>query len=149
MVSDWQRIREGLGWVMKTKSLLVGLGVGILGFTSTLVAGVSEPYVADVGAGIKCTQQADISNRKALEQLPPPARETVERTIGNDPIRSVKTQTKSGTEVYLVKLDRRPGTEAYPTVLVAQDGTLVRESHMDNAATSMTQAPESGSDYNR
>ncbi len=57
-------------------------------------------------------------------------------------------ETKSGAEVYRVQLERRPGTRAYPTVVVAQDGTLVRESHMDNAGT-RAGSPQSGSDSNR
>ncbi len=133
---------------MNTKSLLLGVGVGVLGLTSTLVAGVREPYVPDVGVGITQTQHIEAANRQALNQLSPAARQTVERTIGDDQIRSVKVETSTGTETYKVQLVRQPGTEGTPTVVVSQDGTLVRESHMDNAATCVM-TPDSGAQSNR
>ena len=133
---------------MNTKSLLLGVGVGVLGLTSTLVAGVREPYVSDVGVGITQTQQTEAANRQALDQLSPAARLTVDRTIGNDQISSVRVETSTGTEAYRVELVRRPGTDASPTLVVSQDGTLVRESHMDNAARCIL-VPQSGAESNR
>jgi hypothetical protein len=138
--------------------LLVGLSVGVLGFTSTLLAGVREPYVPDTGLAITQTQSETCSysesrNTQAWDQLSPAARVTVKRIIGNDDIRSVKLEAKAGapdSEVYRVELVKRPGARRHATLEVAQDGTLVRESHMGNAESSQfIVVPESGAASNR
>ena len=110
----------------------MGVTVGVLGIASTVFGGVREPYVPDVGVTVT---QNEMTRAQKLEELTPAARATVEQTIGNDQVRSVNMTTRTGVEAYRVELCRKPDTAFYPTLIVGQDGTLLRQNHMEDAAT--------------
>jgi hypothetical protein len=79
-----------------------------------------------------------------LDQLPQAAQITIRNQIGDDQIVKIKEVSKDGQTAYRVELQRKDWHSERPTLVVAADGSILKESHMRtiNEAAG-AQAPES------
>jgi len=65
-----------------------------------------------------------------LDQLPQPAQIAILQTIAGEPIERIKQENRDGQTVYRVEMQRTDWHSPHPTLLVAADGTFIRESHL-------------------
>ena len=82
-----------------------------------------------------------------LDQLPQPSQTTIRNQIGNVQIENIKQETKDGEVVYRVELQRKNWHSGRPNLVVAADGSLLKESHMktinESAGAEAAPTPES------
>jgi hypothetical protein len=64
-----------------------------------------------------------------LEQLPPAAQTTVRNEVGEQHIYGIQQCSKDGQNCYKVEVERSRYALAKPTLYVAQDGSIIKESH--------------------
>ncbi|HEX3719654.1 MAG TPA: hypothetical protein VH595_17010 [Verrucomicrobiae bacterium] len=123
---------------MKNKTLLsVVTAAGLMGAVLPCVAGNNssanntfrEPYVADVGTSVTAVPES-----LAWRQLPANVQSTIRDQAGNDPISQIKMDTKNGATVYCVTFETRKAAYPRPELVVAPDGSIVKEKNMGNAA---------------
>lgn len=81
--------------------------------------------------------------RVALEQLPPPVRETLEVWRKGEPVKKIERRTENGRAFYLIEIDKNNAPN--PHLRIAEDGTLVREPI--NAYVSSSDLPPVPSEY--
>jgi uncharacterized membrane protein YkoI len=67
-------------------------------------------------------------------QLPKPVQKTLDASKGTDAVKDIEKQVKDGKTVYEVEFER---TGLNPTLLIAEDGTVVRDSRKDVATTAV------------
>jgi hypothetical protein len=80
----------------------------------------------------------------SIADLPQPAQTTIRNQIGAEPIAKIKQESKDGQTSYRVELPRPHWYSERPSLLVAGDGSLLKESHMKNineAAGAQTPQP--------
>lgn len=63
-----------------------------------------------------------------LDQLPQAAQTTVRNEVGDTQIYSIKQESKDGQTAYKVEVDRRGFYPMRPSLIVAQDGSILKES---------------------
>jgi hypothetical protein len=88
----------------------------------------------------------EVKSELSLDQLPQAAQTTIRNQIGNESIAKIKQETKDGQTAYRVELQRQDWYGARPSLLVAEDGAILKESHMQkiNEAAG-AEAPQSSS----
>jgi hypothetical protein len=70
----------------------------------------------------------------ALEQLPAAAQTTIRNQVGDQQIVSIRPETKDGETAYKVELQKKSWHAMKPSLIVAADGSLLKESHMPGPA---------------
>lgn len=88
-----------------------------------------EPYVADVGAS-----GTVVPDSLAWSAVPANVQSTIRNQAGNDPISQIKMDTENGAIVYCVTFESRKAAYPRPELVVASDGSIVKEKNMGNAA---------------
>jgi hypothetical protein len=123
---------------MKNKTLLsVVTAGGLMAAALPCVAGDNssanntfrEPYVADVGTSVTAAPTS-----LAWRELPANVQSTIHDQAGNDPISQIKMDTKNGATVYRITFECRKAAYPRPELVVAPDGSIVKEQNMGNAA---------------
>ena len=78
-----------------------------------------------------------------LDQLPQAAQITVRNQIGDDQIVKIKEVTRDGQTAYRVELQRKDWHSERPALVVAADGSILKESHLKTIdEPAGAQAPE-------
>ena len=65
-----------------------------------------------------------------IDQLPQAAQVTIRNQIGDDQIVKIKQETRDGQTAYRVELQRKDWHSERPTLVVAADGSILKERHM-------------------
>ena len=81
-----------------------------------------------------------------IDQLPQAAQQSIRNQVGDQQIAKIKQETKDGQTAYRVELQRKDWYSMRPSLLVAADGAILKESHLqkiNEAAGSQT--PQSSS----
>ena len=87
--------------------------------------------LAAAGLAAGCSSMgnhSDASTAMTLDQLPPAAQQTVRNEVGDTQIYSIKQCDKDGQTAYKVEVQRNGFSLMKPTLVVAQDGSIIKES---------------------
>ncbi|HEX4119013.1 MAG TPA: hypothetical protein VH619_00195 [Verrucomicrobiae bacterium] len=122
---------------MKNRRLFSILGATALmaGVAFPAVAGDNsttfrEPYVPDVGAAPN--QYPKGANPAEFNQLPARVEATIRSQCGVDTIGKIKEGTMNGQTVYRVQFQRQSDLKPRPELVIATDGTILKEKHLAN-----------------
>ena len=66
-----------------------------------------------------------------IDQLPTAAQQTIRNTIGDQQIAKIRQETKDGQTAYKVELQKKGFFAMRPDLIVAADGSIIKESHME------------------
>lgn len=108
---------------------LFSLGTALGLVTLALPAVAADCSTANTSANWSVSRVADAV---ALDQLPPKVQATVRGQAGADQIHQIKAETKDGQTVYCVEFNRSSAWRMRPELIVAADGSIVKEKHMGN-----------------
>lgn len=136
---DWISPSSVVYYCMKIQQLfstiaaigLLASAAPVFGGTCSHNPGFKEPYVSDVGATSSC-QASLVSDYVGFDQLPPQVQSAIRSQCGNAAIDKIKIETKDGQTVYRVKFDSRTAWRMRPELVIASDGSVLKEKHMAN-----------------
>lgn len=66
-----------------------------------------------------------------IDQLPQAAQTTIRNQIGDQQIAKIREETKDGQTAYKVELQKKNWHSMRPDLIVAADGSILKESHME------------------
>ncbi|HZM03212.1 MAG TPA: hypothetical protein VFC44_09325 [Candidatus Saccharimonadales bacterium] len=89
---------------------------------------LSLAAAAGLLAGCASYQDHSESSAMTINQLPPAAQTTVRNEIGSQPISCIKQETKDGQTAYKVELQRQGMSPMHESLVVAADGSILKES---------------------
>lgn len=122
-----------------------GAALGILAACSTVLPALADPNDGNAqpttSANSATTQgTTDQSGNPSMatassatlsfQDLPQAVQNTVRGQIGDQQIREVKQETKDGQTAFKIELVQRAGWLFHPTLIVAANGAILKESHM-------------------
>ncbi|HWD18750.1 MAG TPA: hypothetical protein VHB20_05680 [Verrucomicrobiae bacterium] len=85
----------------------------------------------------------------SFDQLPASVQSTIRNQIGDQQITKIKQETKDGQTAYKIEFQRKDWYSMRPTITVAADGSILKESHLKkNYEAAGAQAPENQSGAN-
>lgn len=129
---------------MKKAIFAVGIGFLAMAFAGTAnaaVGGISAAGAGSVGAADATVDQAPLPARNvggdvAVNQLPAPVQSAIRSQGGGDPIYKIIIQNNDGQLIYRVQFQHRDATHLHPELVIAADGTLLKQKHMANMINS-------------
>ena len=95
---------------------------------SSDTAGVQDEAMAGAPVAYLPRSEMDFS------QLPQPVQAAIRQEAQNVPIDKIIRETKRGDTVYKVELKRGDGRVFHGSIVIAADGTVLKESHLGEAA---------------
>jgi hypothetical protein len=66
-----------------------------------------------------------------FDQLPQAAQTTIRNQIGDQQVAKIREETKDGQTAYKIELQKKNWHSLRPDLIVAADGSIIKESHME------------------
>jgi hypothetical protein len=91
-------------------------------------------------AGCATSHDNNGASAMTINQLPPSAQTTVRNEVGDEQISSIKEENKEGQTAYRIELDHRNVDMMRDYIVVAADGSILKESrHLASTHNKMTE----------